>query len=353
MLLLPPLTVPSPLPSLSRRRHPRPQMHEYRALKVVRPAWLVDSAAAGRLLPWATYRWAPEALAPATAGAQLGPVVRNQPTLDGRGTLVGSSSGGGTASGALSSAIRQTGVGSRPPSAAARPAKPPASAAADDDVRMMSPSLTAVAVFEEGDDDDGDLLVMDPLPPPPPPPPKPRPPPPAPAAAGTRKAVPQPLSRTGSRSSARLRAGGSGAPPEGRTEQAATAAAAAGVMGARAGADGAVEGGRDSSSGVGGGGASSSSSTVPSAPAPTAVIAPPAPAAPTPADLLAAKKGWHLRGENGQAKRLMAGDGWRERNTAVSGAFLEGYYANSRCVPLAPPPSSFAAHGALERVAAG
>lgn len=371
------------------------KMKEYRQLKVVWPAWIVDSVRAGRLLSWSTYRWTPGSVDPGAASSSSASVSASTPLAS---YPAGTAGEAFAAEGVLDSPLPTLEVGSRAPLAS------PIAAAGQpraEHLAPVAPSRTLVEAFAgqrgrqvqqqtqqrveralpqpptgttidgDGDDDEGELLIMDaPSPPPPTRPTKRKASSPSPTGRQKRAAVQLtvavPVALGPSRSSKRLLA---------LAEREAEAAAKVSSKRADA-ADGletaaipdpsdnlvketdaaklvsppstteppaapflAASVGRMPSALLAAVAASSSTTasepTLTSAAVSSSTMA--APIYPRPgseAATLSAKKGYWMAGENAQAKRLMgADDGWRERHTAVNEGFLEGYYQNSRCVP--------------------
>jgi hypothetical protein len=369
-------------------------MKEYRQLKVVWPAWIVDSVRAGRLLPWSTYRWTPGSVDPgssASAGASDVTQEGLAPSSFAAAAAPASGSSGSSAEQTLtvplptlnlsSTASASSTSGIRPPRAEhlapVAPSRTLAEAFAGQRGRQVQYQQQAqhkqqvehalsTADGPRSDEDEGGLLIMDaPSPPPPaPPPPRPRKRKASPSPTDRQrapKALPVPLGP--SRSSKRLLALAekeAGAGKEGSDTRAKAGHTAAGGREAIArpsevGSEEKV--GRPSTTGLPIDlPPSAAVSRTPSAPSPlppttagtssTVAGSTTAPAAGAPATAaavyprpgseaatLSAKKGYWMAGENVQAKRLMeADDGWRERHTAVNERFLEGYYANSRSV---------------------
>jgi len=367
-------------------------MKEYRQLKVVWPAWIVDSVRAGRLLPWSTYRWTPGSVDPgssASAGASDVTQEGLAPSSLAAAAAPAGGSSGSSAEGTLtvplptldlsSTASASSTSGSRPPRAEhlapVAPSRTLAEAFAGQRGRQVQHQQQAqhkqqvehtlsTADGSPSDEDEGELLIMDaPSPPPPaPPPPRPRKRKASPSPTDRQrapKALPVPLGP--SRSSKRLLALAekeAGAGKEASDTRAKAGHAAAGGCEATARPSEArseEKAGRPSTTGLsidpppfasvsrtpsapsplppttaGTSTTVSGSTTAPAAAAPaTAVAVYPRPG--SEAATLSAKKGYWMAGENVQAKRLMeADDGWRERHTAVNERFLEGYYANSR-----------------------
>jgi hypothetical protein len=190
-------------------------MKEYRQLKVVWPAWIVDSVRAGRLLPWSTYRWTPGSVDPgssASAGASDVTQEGLAPSSFAAAAAPASGSSGSSAEQTLtvplptlnlsSTASASSTSGIRPPRAEhlapVAPSRTLAEAFAGQRGRQVQYQQQAqhkqqvehalsTADGPRSDEDEGGLLIMDaPSPPPPaPPPPRPR----------KRKASPSPTDR--------------------------------------------------------------------------------------------------------------------------------------------------------------
>lgn len=251
-------------------------------------------------LAWGTYIWTPEN---AELGTQLAPVVA-QRTLDFQAQQTPSSALSGATGSSRASEIKGKG--------------------------RVTPEN------EETDEEEGegDMIVMDAPPSPAPLPPK----------EIRRKAVSQPLRRTGSRSSTRL--SGRLDPVEGDSKPPAFVSSSSKVAAPLENKHHTSDLPAPSTAPI-----PISSSTVdnPSIafePDSTSRASPPGTTdraegrAKTSYAQAVAKKGWYLTEENKQAKKLMEDEKWREKNTAVNEGFLEGYFANSRCVhpiPLSSP----------------
>lgn len=252
-------------------------------------------------LPWGTYIWTPEN---AELGTQLAPVVA-QRTLDFQTQQTPSSALSGTTGSSRAS-----------------------------DTKVKGKVTPENKETEEEEEEEGDLIVMDAPPSPAPLPPK----------ESRRKAVSQPLRRSGSRSSTRL--SGRLDPVEGDSKPPASESSTSKVAAPLENKHHTSDLPASSTASIPISSRTVENLSIASEPDSTSRRSPPGTTdraegrAKTSYAQAVAKKGWYLTEENKQAKKLMEDEKWREKNTAVNEGFLEGYFANSRCVhptPLSSP----------------